>query len=111
VQSGKAQGWMNDDIVLHASRAQTPDPAKLSISEKSLTIEPLAIMLRKDDANFKRVVNGEICRLMVAGEFEEIYNEWFLNPIPPKKFNLNGAKSRLLKEFMNSPSDSLPTGH
>jgi ABC-type amino acid transport substrate-binding protein len=111
VQSGKAQGWMNDDTVLYASRAQAPDPAKLSISERSLTIEPLAIMFRKDDANFKRVVNGEIRRLMAAGEFEEIYNKWFLNPIPPKNFNLNVAKSRLLKEFMSSPSDSLPTGY
>ncbi len=111
VQSGKTQGWMNDDTVLYANRAQAPDPAKLSISEKSLTIEPLAIMFRKDDANFKRVVNGEIRRLMVAGEFEEIYNKWFLNPIPPKNFNLKVAKSRLLKEFMSSPSDSLPTGY
>lgn len=111
LDSGKAQAWINDDTVLFAARAQHANPGKFSVSARSLTIEPLAIMFRRDDAAFKKVVNGEIRRVMESGDFERIYSKWFLSSIPPKNINLNAPVSRLLKEFMAMPSETLPYGY
>jgi glutamate/aspartate transport system substrate-binding protein len=111
VEAGKSQGWISDDTILYATRAQSSQPDRYAISERVLTIEPLALMLRKDDAAFKNLVNAEIRRLMSSGEFTVIYTKWFQSPIPPKSVNLNIPVSRLLKEFMTLPSESLPYGY
>jgi ABC-type amino acid transport substrate-binding protein len=111
VEAGKSQGWISDDTILYATRAQSSQPDRYAISDRVLTIEPLALMLRKDDAAFKNLVNAEIRRLMSSGEFTAIYTKWFQAPIPPKNVNLNIPVSRLLKEFMTLPSESLPYGY
>jgi ABC-type amino acid transport substrate-binding protein len=111
VEAGKSQGWISDDTILYATRAQSSQPDRYAISDRVLTIEPLALMLRKDDAAFKSLVNTEIRRLMSSGEFTAIYTKWFQAPIPPKNVNLNIPVSRLLKEFMTLPSESLPYGY
>jgi ABC-type amino acid transport substrate-binding protein len=79
--------------------------------ERVLTIEPLGLMWRKDDAAFKNLVNAEIRRLMSSGEFTVIYTKWFQSPILAKNVNLYISVSRLLKEFMTLPSESLPYGN
>ncbi len=111
VDAGKAKGWLTDDTILYATRAQSAQPDRYIVSDRVLTIEPLALMLRKDDAVFKNAINNEIRRLMKTGEFATIYAKWFQSPIPPKNTNLSIPVSRLLKEFMSFPSETLPYGY
>jgi ABC-type amino acid transport substrate-binding protein len=108
VESGQADGFVMDDVLLFAQIAGRPDPSKLKVVGKFLTIEPLAIMLSKDDAEFKRIVDDEMKRLIASREAYRLYDRWFTQPIPPKNTALNLPMSYLLKDFWKYPTDQVP---
>ena len=59
VEKGEADGFAMDDVLLYGLIAGRPDPSKLKVVGKFLTIEPLAIMLPKNDPEFKKIVAGK----------------------------------------------------
>jgi len=63
-------------------------------------------MLRKDDPQFKKLVDDTMSQLYKSGEIEKIYAKWFLSPIPPKGVNLNVPISDSLKKVFANPTDS-----
>jgi ABC-type amino acid transport substrate-binding protein len=108
VESGAAPGVAREDVLLYAQIAGRPDPSKLKVVGKFLTIEPLAIMLSKDDPEFKRVVDDEMKRLIHSREAYKLYERWFMQPIPPKNTSLNLPMNYLLKDFWKYPTDLVP---
>lgn len=62
-------------------------------------------MLRKDDPEFKKLVDGTISRMMKSGEFSRLYTKWFESPIPPKGVSLNLPMSQQLKDNLKALSD------
>src|ERR671922_2196415 len=89
VETGRAVAFVMDDILLYSLVAQSRNPKDYEISKDALSVEPYGIMLRKDDAAFKKVVNGAINALYKSGEINKIYEKWFMKPVPPKNINLN----------------------
>jgi glutamate/aspartate transport system substrate-binding protein len=63
------------------------------------------MMLRKDDPQFKALVDKTIGGIMKSGEIDKIYAKWFTSPIPPKNINLNFPMTPPLKEAFKSPND------
>jgi len=108
VESGAADGFAMDDVQLYGLIAGEPDPSKLKVVGKFLTIEALAIMLSKDDPEFKHVVDEEMRRLIYSHEAEAIYERWFEKPIPPKNRTLHVPMSYILKDIWKFPSDWVP---
>jgi len=108
VETGEADGFAMDDVLLYGLRAGRADPAKLKVVGKFLTIEPLAIMLPKGDAEFKKIVDDEMKRLISTREAHAIYERWFLKPIPPKNTALNLPMNYLHKDFWKYPTDEVP---
>ena len=108
VEKGEADGFAMDDVLLYGLRASRPDPAALKVVGKMLTIEPLAIMLPRDDPPFKRLVDDEMKRLIRSGEAQAIYERWFLKPIPPKGNTLGLPMNYLLRDFWKYPTDIVP---
>jgi ABC-type amino acid transport substrate-binding protein len=102
-----ADGFAMDDVQLFGLIAESADPRKFKVVGKFLTIEPLAIMLSKDDPAFKKVVDEEMRRVIRSGEGEQIYDRWFLKPIPPKNVVLNLPMSYLLRDSWKYPSDAV----
>ena len=102
-----ADGFAMDDVQLYGLIAESPTPAQFKVVGKFVTIEPLAIMLSKDDAAFKKVVDDEMRHLIRSGEGEKIYNRWFMAPIPPKNVAMNLPMSYLLKDSWKYPSDAV----
>lgn len=49
-----------------------------------MTVEPYAIMLPKNDAAFKRVVDQKVRRVITSGEINVLYKKWFESPVPPE---------------------------
>ena len=49
-----------------------------------LSTEPIAIMVRKDDPEFKAAVNDAIAKIVKNGNMPKLWNKWFLQAIPPK---------------------------
>jgi ABC-type amino acid transport substrate-binding protein len=105
VASGQADGFAMDDVQLYGLIAESADPKKFKVVGKFLTIEPLAIMLSKDDAAFKKVVDDEMRHLIRDGEGDTLYDKWFMKPIPPKNVTMNLPMNYLLRDSWKYPSD------
>jgi glutamate/aspartate transport system substrate-binding protein len=106
VETGRAVAFVMDDILLYSLVAQSRSPKDYVISAEALSVEPYGIMLRKDDAAFKKVVNGAITALYKSGEINQIYDKWFQKPVPPKNINLNVPMSPQFKKVISNPTDS-----
>lgn len=106
VETGRAKAFLMDDILLAGLVANSKSPSEFHISSESLGVEPYSLMLRRDDPEFKKVVDDTMTKLFKSGEIEKIYNKWFMNPIPPKNINLNVPISDSLKKVFANPTDS-----
>jgi ABC-type amino acid transport substrate-binding protein len=109
VQSGRADAFAMDDILLYGLAASSANPAEWAVVGESIQVEPYAIMLRKDDPTFKTLVDGTLARLMDSGEFERLYRKWFQSPIPPKGVNLNAPMPQELRDNIKAKSDKPAT--
>ena len=105
VQTGRAVAFPMDDILLYGLRASAKNPEEYAVVGEFLSEDPYAIMLRKGDAPFKKVVDSTLARIYKSGEINKIYTKWFQSKIPPKGINLNVPMSAKLKELIKNPSD------
>jgi ABC-type amino acid transport substrate-binding protein len=105
VESGRALAFGMDDILLYGLRASSQNPAALAVVGDPIQVEPYAIMLRKDDPTFKKLVDDTIAGLVKSGEFAKLYKKWFESPIPPKGINLNAPMSKELLDNLKNLSD------
>jgi glutamate/aspartate transport system substrate-binding protein len=105
VETGRASAWMEDDVLLAGFRANAKSPADFKLLDKSYPSDPYALMIRKDDAQFKALVDETLAQLMRAGEFEKLYIQWFERPIPPKGVNMDLPMSDALKHDIKQPND------
>ena len=106
VETGRAVAFVMDDILLYSLAAQSRAPADYEISKDALSVEPYGIMVRKDDAAFKKVVDASTANTYKSGAINAIYDKWFLKAIPPKGLNLNVPMSEPLKKTFQAPTDS-----
>lgn len=108
VEKSESDGFAMDDVLLYGLISSRAQPEKLKVVGKFLTIEPLAIMLAKNDTEFKAILDQEMKRLIVSKEAYSIYDHWFLKPIPPRKTALNLPMNYLLRDFWKYPTDQVP---
>jgi glutamate/aspartate transport system substrate-binding protein len=108
VENGRADGFVMDDVMLYALIASRPDPGRLKVVGKLLSIEPLALMLPKDDPAFKRLVDDEMKRMIRSGEMAALYEKWFERPIAPNGATLKLPMNYLLRDFWKYPTDLVP---
>ncbi|HEX4233487.1 MAG TPA: amino acid ABC transporter substrate-binding protein [Caldimonas sp.] len=109
VQTGRAVAFGMDDILLYGLRASSQNPADLAVVGEPIQVEPYAIMLRKDDPAFKKLVDDTLAAMMKSGEFEVLYKKWFQSPIPPKGINLNAPMSKELQDNIKTLTDKPAT--
>jgi glutamate/aspartate transport system substrate-binding protein len=105
LESGRADAFAMDDNTLAGNIANARNPADFRIVGKPLGIEPIAIMIRKDDRAFKSAVDGYLAGAMASGALEKLYAKWFMTPIPPKNTVINIPLSDSLKAAFLSPND------
>jgi glutamate/aspartate transport system substrate-binding protein len=108
VEKGEADAFVMDDVLLYGLAAGRPDPKSLKVVGRFITTEPLAIMLPKNDPEFKKVIDDEMRRLITSKEIYPIYDKWFMKPIAPKDTVLNLPVSYLLRDFWKYPTDQVP---
>jgi glutamate/aspartate transport system substrate-binding protein len=105
LSSGRADAFVMDDNILAGNIVNAQNPAEFKIVGETLSEEPIAIMLRKDDPAFKKVVDDAVMGMMKSGEIEKLYAKWFLAPIPPRNVNVNMAMTPSLKNAIANPND------
>jgi len=101
----RTAAFVMDDILLAGQIANSGNPGDYTIIGESLRTEPYSMMLRKDDPQFKALVDKTITGVMKSGEINAIYAKWFTSPIPPKNINLNFPATPALKEAFTNPND------
>jgi glutamate/aspartate transport system substrate-binding protein len=105
LETGRAVAFMMDDALLYGEMAKARKPGDWVVVGTPQSLEAYGCMMRKDDPQFKKLVDSAIAKLMQSGEAEKIYNKWFLNPIPPKGLNLNFPLSKEMAELYKNPND------
>jgi glutamate/aspartate transport system substrate-binding protein len=105
LETGRAVAFMMDDALLYGEMAKARKPGDWVVVGTPQSYEAYGCMMRKDDPQFKKLVDSAIAKLMQSGEAEKIYNKWFLNPIPPKGLNLNFPLSKEMAELYKNPND------
>ena len=106
LESGRADAMVDDDNILMGLIASSKAPGNFKIVGETLSVEPIAIMLRKDDPAFKKAVDEQLTMLMKSGDLEKIYRKWFLAPIAPNGISLNLPMSESLKAAIAKPNDN-----
>ena len=101
----RAVAFVMDDILLAGQIANSKTPDAYKILGESLRQEPYSMMLRKDDPQFKSLVDKTISGVMKSGEIEKIYAKWFTSPVPPKGINMNFQQTAPLKDAFKNPND------
>ena len=104
VDSGRAEAFAMDDILLFGLMGNARNPADWVVVGDSLQVEPYACMMRKDDPQFQALVNGVIGGMMKSGDFEKLYNKWFMSPIAPKGININYPLNAETRDAFANPS-------
>ena len=105
VETGRASAFVMDEVLLAGFIASAKNPKDFALAGPALSTEPYGIMLRKDDPQFKALVDKTLTDLMKSGEINKIYAKWFTSPIPPKNVNLNLPMNAQLQEAIKNPND------
>ncbi len=101
----RAEAFVMDDILLAGQIANSKKPSDYRIIPESLRQEPYSMMLRKDDPQFKALVDKTVSGVMKSGEINKIYAKWFTKPIPPKDINMKFPMTPAIKEAFKNPND------
>jgi len=105
VASDRAQAFIMDDILLAGQIANQQNPGAYTILPESLRTEPYSMMLRREDPQFKALVDRAVGAVYKSGEIEKIYAKWFTSAIPPRNINMNFPQTPAIKEAFKSPND------
>ncbi len=105
LQTGRADAFVMDSQILAGNISQAARPADYAIVGEVLSVEPIAIMLRKDDPAFKRAVDESIVAMMQSGEIARLYDRWFMQPIPPANRPMGLPPSDATRAAWAEPND------
>ena len=94
-----------DGQILAGNIATSKSPADYKIVGEVLSVEPIAIMVRKDDAAFKTLADDTIRDLIKTGEIQKVYDKWFVQPSPPKNTKVGLPASEATKAAWANPND------
>lgn len=106
LETGRAVAFIYDDVSIAGGAATSKTPAAYQMSQDPLSVEPYGIMIRREDPEFKALVDETLAGLYKSGEITKIYDKWFTQPIPPRGINMNFPMSAQLKKVIQAPSDS-----
>ncbi len=105
LESGRADAFVMDGSILAGNIASAKNPADFKIVGEVLSVEPIAIMIRKDDVNLKKIGDDTIKDLIKTGEISKLYDKWFMQPIPPKNTRVGLPASDSVKAAWATPND------
>ena len=105
LESGRADAFVMDGSILAGNIANSKNPKGFKLVGEPLSVEPIAIMIRKDDPLFKRMADDTVKAMVKSGEMNKLWTKWFLSPIPPKNAVIGLALSDSTKAAWATPND------
>ena len=105
LESGRADAFVMDGSILAGNIANSKNPKAFKLVGEPLSVEPIAIMIRKDDPLFKRLADDTVKAMIKSGEMNKLWTKWFLSPIPPKNVTIGLPLSEGTKAAWATPND------
>jgi glutamate/aspartate transport system substrate-binding protein len=105
LESGRADAFVMDGAILAGNIATSKNPADFKIVGEVLSVEPIAIMIRKDDAALKKIGTDTITAMIKSGDMAKVWDKWFMQPIPPKNSRVGLPVSDSTKAAWANPND------
>ena len=105
LEGGRADAFVMDGQILAGLISKSKAPADYKIVGEVLSVEPIGIMLRKDDPAFKKAVDDSIRAMAKSGDVAKLYDKWFVQPIPPTNTKVGLPASELTKAAWANPTD------
>ncbi|HEX2013065.1 MAG TPA: amino acid ABC transporter substrate-binding protein [Roseateles sp.] len=105
LESGRADAFVMDGAILAGNIAKAKNPADFKLVGEVLSVEPIAIMIRKDDPAFKKAVDDSIKAQMKAGDIAKLWSKWFEQPIPPANTKVGMPPNDNTKAAWANPND------
>jgi glutamate/aspartate transport system substrate-binding protein len=106
LESGRADAFVMDGSILAGNIAGSKTPADFKIVGEVLSVEPIAIMIRKDDAAMKKLADDSVKAMIKSGAMAKMYDKWFVQPIPPKNAKIGLPASEATKAAWATPNDN-----
>ena len=104
-ESGRADAFVMDGAILAGNIAKAKNPADFKLVGEVLSVEPIAIMVRKDDAAFKKAVDDSLKAMMKSGDVAKLWTKWFEQPIPPANTKVGMVANENTKAAWATPND------
>lgn len=104
LETGRADAFVMDGSILAGNIAAAKTPADFRIVGEVLSVEPIAIMIRKDDAAMAKIGNDTIAAMAKNGDLAKLWDKWFLQAIPPKNVKVGLPLSESTKSAWASPN-------
>jgi len=105
LESGRADAFVMDGQILAGLISKSKNPSDYAIVGEVLSVEPIAIMYRKDDPAFKKAVDDSVRNMIKSGEVAKLYDKWFMQPIPPSNTKVGLPPSDATKAAWANPND------
>jgi polar amino acid transport system substrate-binding protein len=74
---GQVDAYTNDGIQLAGLKAKAANPAQWDIVGDFFSYEPYGMAMRKNDSDFRAVVNNALMEAIESGKYFELYDKWF----------------------------------
>jgi ABC-type amino acid transport substrate-binding protein len=74
---GRVDTYTNDGIQLWGLKYKAPNPNEWKVVGDFYTYEPYGMAMRKNDSDFRAVVNNALMEAIEGGEYFKIYDKWF----------------------------------
>ncbi|MBP0639066.1 amino acid ABC transporter substrate-binding protein [Cupriavidus sp. AcVe19-6a] len=107
LESGRAQAFVMDDVLLAGLRARAKDPSQYLIVGPSLSVEQNALMLSKADPEWKRLVDQALATAFTGPDVVALQKRWFQQPIGSRGINLALTPSGEVRAAWKHPSDAV----
>jgi glutamate/aspartate transport system substrate-binding protein len=105
LETGRAVAYMMDDVLLAGTRSLSANPSDWVIVGTPQSSEAFGFMLRKNDPEFKKLVDDAMGQVMKSAEIKTLYDKWFLKPVPPKNISFDFPMSESLQKLYANPND------
>jgi glutamate/aspartate transport system substrate-binding protein len=105
LESGRADAFVMDGQILAGNISTAKTPTDFKIVGEVLSVEPIAIMIRKDDPAMKKLADDTVKAMAKSGDLAKVYDKWFLQAIPPKNVKVGLAASDATKAAWANPND------
>ncbi len=73
----QVEAYTNDGIQLAGLKAKAPRPDEWQIIGEFFSYEPYGMAMRKNDSDFRHVVNSGLMEAIESGKYLELYEKWF----------------------------------